>query len=221
VVERGMTVRGVQHIERQEIVDTLREEIASGLLKPGQRLTEIQLIERFELTRNKVRDALGRLQADRLLKVVPNVGAVVTELSQKDIEHSYDLMGALEGLAVRVSTPYILPQHLERLQLLIDKMEAADEPSAFLVSNDEFHILIASLSENDLLTGITGSLRFRLRRFGLQALQNPLQIAASRKEHRRIFEAIKGIKPTRAEQLVRDHYLYAKNRLIKGMNKSL
>ena len=149
------------------------------------------------------------------------MGAIVAELSQKDIEHSYDVMGTLEGLAVRVATPYITPEHLKRLQVLIEKMDAADNASNFLAPNDEFHTLIASLSENDLLIGITESLRFRLRRFGRQALQNPLQRAASRKEHRKIFEAISNLKPAKAEQLVRDHYLRAKVRLIKGINKSL
>jgi DNA-binding FadR family transcriptional regulator len=46
-------------------------------------------------------------------------------------------------------------------------------------------------------------------------------MAASKKEHRKVFEAIKGSKPKKAEQAVRDHYLNAKIRLIKGMNKSL
>jgi DNA-binding GntR family transcriptional regulator len=208
-------------VEDQDFVDTLKDEIASGRLMPGQRLTEIQLMERFALTRNKAREALKRLDADGFVKVVPNIGAVVAELSQKEIEHSYDLMGVLEGLSVRVATPYVTPQHLERLRLLIDKMEAAEEPSTFLIFNNEFHAVIASLSENDQLMGITDNLRIKLRRFGLQALQNPLQMAASKKEHRRIFEAVEGNKPEKAEQAVRDHHVNAKNRLIKGMTKSL
>jgi DNA-binding GntR family transcriptional regulator len=216
-----MTLRRGRLTERQGIVETLREEIASGRLMSGQRLTEIQLMERFLLSRNKVREALKRLDADGFVKVTPNVGAVVAELSQKDIEHSYDLMGTLEGLAARVATPYMAPQHLKDLQSLIDKMDAAEDPSTFIVPNDEFHTLIASLSENEQLIRITNNLRCKLMRFGLQALHNPLQMAASKRDHKRIFEAIKGIKPTKAEQLVRNHYLHAKNRLIKGMNKSL
>ncbi len=208
-------------MECRSIVDTLKEEIASGTLEPGQRLTENQLMERFQLSRNRSREALKQLGAEGFLKITPNVGAVVTELSQKDIEHSYDLMGVLEGLAARVATPCISPRHLEELQLLIDKMEAAEGPSMFLVFNNEFHSLIASLSENDQLISITDNLRVQLRRFGLRALQNPLQMAASKTEHRKMFHAIKENKPEEAEQAVREHHLNAKNRLIKGMNKSL
>lgn len=217
----AMTSRQVRLTEHQGIVETLKEEIASGTLIPGQRITEIQLIERFALSRNKVREALKQLDADAFVKVTPHVGAVVAELSQKDVEHSYDLMGVLEGLAARVATPYLTPEHFAQLQRLIDKMDTAKDASMFIVPNDEFHTFIASLSENEQLMRITNNLRCKLMRFGLQALHNPLQLAASRREHKKIFEAIKGIRPAKAEQLVRDHYLHAKNRLIKGINKSL
>jgi len=217
----GTILRKKKLMQYQGIMDILKEEIASGRLKPGQRLTENQLMERFQLSRNKAREVLKQLGADGFVKLTPNIGAVVAEMSQKDIEHSYDLMGVLEGLSARVATPYITPQHLERLRLLMDKMEATKDPSTFLIFNNEFHALIASLSENDQLISITDNLRIKLRRFGLRALQNPLQIAASRTEHRKVFEAIKDNKPEKAEKAVRDHHLNAKNRLIKGMNKSL
>lgn len=209
--------RGKQH----GIVEILKEEIASGRLAPGQRLTEVQLIERFALSRNKVREALKQLDADAFVKVTPHVGAVVAELSQKDVEHSYDLMGVLEGLAARVATPYLTSQHFEKLQSFIDRMDAARDASTFIVPNDEFHTFIDSLSENEQLMRITNNLRCKLMRFGLQALHNPLQLAASRRDHKKILEAMKGVKPAKAEQLVREHYLHAKNRLIKGINKSL
>ena len=53
-------------------------------------------------------------------------------LSHKDIEHSYDLIAALEGLSVREATPFITAQHLERLELVIDKMEIAEDAVAVL-----------------------------------------------------------------------------------------
>src|SRR4030042_122501 len=126
--ELGVILGRGEVMEWQRIVEILKEDIVSDKLKPGQRLTENQLMERFHLSRNKVREALKQLGADGFAKVTPNAGAVVAELSQKDIEHSYDLMGVLEGLAARVATPYITSQHLERLRLLMDKMDAAEEP---------------------------------------------------------------------------------------------
>ena len=208
-------------MKRQEIVDTLKEEIANGGFRPGQRLVETQLSERFALTRNKVREVLRRLETEGFVKVIPNVGAVVSELSQKDIEHSYDLMAVLEGLSVREATSFITSQHLESLQLVIEQMETIDDPLLFYKLNDEFHALLARLSENERLIRLADNLRIHIRRFGTQAFYNPAQRAASRKAHGKIFETIKEAKPAKAEQLVRDHYLQTKNCHIRAVHKSL
>ncbi len=65
------------------------------------------------------------------------------------------------------------------------------------------------------------NLRLQLRRFGSQALHNPLDMPAANKEHRAIFDAIKALEPEKAEQLVREHYLNGTGRLIKHMSRSL
>jgi len=208
-------------MKRQQIVEILKEEITNGTLSPGQRLVEAQLSDRFALTSYKIRQALRQLEADGFVKVIPNVGAMVSELSQKDIEHSYDLMAALEGLSVREATPFITPQHIKKLELLIDKMERIEDPLLFYKLNDEFHSMVSSLSENERLIQIADNLRIHLRRFGSEVFYNPIQRAASRKEHRRIFEAIKEAQPAKAERLVRDHYLKTKNCHIRAACKSL
>jgi DNA-binding GntR family transcriptional regulator len=205
----------------QDVAAHLREEIATGILRPGQRLIEAQICERFSVTRSRVREALRRLEQDGLVRIVPNVGANVAELSERDIEHSYDLMAVLEGLAVSVGTPFVTAPRLELMETLIDRMEATSEVSEFLVPNNEFHVLLASLSENERLIAYTDNLRVHLRRFGIRALSNPFQMAASKTEHRKIFEAIRDLKAAKAEMLVRRHYVQAKTRLIKGIHMSL
>jgi DNA-binding GntR family transcriptional regulator len=208
-------------MKRQDIVEILKEEITNGRFSPGQRLVETQLAERFTLTNYKIRQALRKLEVEDFVKLIPNVGAMVSELSQKDIEHSYDLMAALEGLSVREATPFITPKHLEKLERVIDKMETAEDPLVFYSLNDEFHSEVASLSENERLIRFADNLRIHLRRFGSEVFYNPVQRAASRKEHKKIFEAIKEARSAKAERLVRDHYLKTKNCHVRAVCKSL
>ena len=66
-------------MKHQEIADILKEEITSGVFSPGQRLVEAQLGERFALTSYKIRQALRKLEAEGFVKVIPNVGAMVSE----------------------------------------------------------------------------------------------------------------------------------------------
>lgn len=209
----------INSIKRYEIVESLKAWIVT--LKPGQRLVEINLCERFGVKRSVVREVLRQLEQDLFVKIIPHVGAVVAELSVKDLEHTYDMLGVLEGLALRVATPSITAEHLEIIQTLIIKMKSADNPSLFFDHNREFHSFLTSLSENERLIGFAENLRNHVRCFYLRGLYRPLQIQTAIDEHQKIFEALKKMKPAKAEQLVRNHYLRSKNRLIKYLNKSL
>ncbi|MEW6666124.1 MAG: GntR family transcriptional regulator [Thermodesulfobacteriota bacterium] len=205
----------------EELKTILQWEIASGSLKSAQRLVEAHLCERFQVKRHRIREVLRELEREGFVKIVPNVGAAVTSVSQKDIEQAYDLLGVLEGLAVRVITPFIKHEQLASLEKLLRKMESTDVPSEFERYNDEFHSLITYWSENDRLRKFTDNLRQNQKRFASHSFLSPGQIQASRLDHRRMFEAMKHGKPVEAERLMRSHLLRAKNRLIKYMNKSL
>ena len=88
------------------------------------------------------------------------------------------------------------------------------------LSNKEFHSFLTSLSENDRLIKFAENLRNHVRCFYFRGFYRPhIQLASN--EHRKIFEAIKEMKPAKVEQLIRAHYLNSKNRLVKYMNKSL
>jgi DNA-binding GntR family transcriptional regulator len=207
--------------ERQKIVEDLKAGIASGRFKPGQRLVEIHLSNVLGVTRGKIREALRKLEQDGFVQIIPNVGARVAEFSQKDIEHIYDLMSVVEGLAVRVITPFLTDEQLKRIEALMDKAEAAHKPTQFFELNNELHSFLITLSENDHLIRLSENFMFRIRCLNLQCLFSPGQMAASVKEHRKILKAMKERKAAKAEQLMRNHLLCAKNRLIKFINKSL
>lgn len=207
--------------ERHKIVEDIKVGIASGRFKPGQRLVEVHLSNVLDVTRSKIREALRKLEQDGFVEIIPNVGARVAEFSQKDIEHIYDLMSIIEGLAVRVITPFLTDEQLKKIEALIHKLEAAHKPTQFFKLNNKLHSFLITLSENDHLIRLAENFMFRIRCLNLQCLFSPGQMAASVKEHRKIFEAMKERKAAKAEQLMRNHLLYAKNRLIKYLNKSL
>lgn len=206
---------------RQKIVEDLKKAIARGAFNPRQRLVEAQLCQRYKAGRSVVREALRYLEQDGFVKIIPNSGAIVTELSQKDAEQIYDLMGALEGLGMRVATPIINQKEVGKIEKLVKKMEATNNPFKFFQYNFEFHTYMDHLSGNDRLIKFMKNLRAQAHRISLRSFYNPGQIRASLIEHRKILDAIKEINPVKAEHLIRDHYLQSKNRLIKYMNRSL
>ena len=204
-----------------EVAKEIMTAIATGALKPGQRLVEVSLCELFGVKRNKVREALRKLEHDGFVNITPNVGAVVSEVSRIDIEQMYDLLSVLDGMAVRVVTPCIAPEQLASLEVILEKMEATDDPALYADHNNEFHSLLAAYSENSRLIKVADNVRNSIAAFGFRSFFAPGQIAASNRDHRKILDAIKENKPEKAEKTMRKHVLDAKNRLIKWMYKSL
>jgi DNA-binding GntR family transcriptional regulator len=206
---------------KQEIAEDLKKAIARGVFSPGQRLTEAALCKRYEVGRSLVRDALRHLEQEGFISINPHVGAVVTELSQKDVEQIYDLMGTLEGLAMRVATPIISNKQILKIERIVQRMEATTNIFRFFQYNWEFHNVMVQLSENDRLIKLMNNLRAQAHRLSLRSFYNPGQIRASLIEHRKILEAIKETDPLKVEKLIREHYLRSKNRLIKYLSRSL
>jgi len=204
-----------------EVAKEIMKAIATGALKPGQRLVEVQLCELFDVKRNKIREALRKLEHEGFVNITPNVGAVVSEVSRIDIEQMYDLLSVLDGMAVRLVTPCVMPEQLASLEAVLDKMEATDDPALFADHNNEFHTLLCSYSENGRLMKVADNLRLSIMAFGFRSFFAPGQIAASNRDHRKVLQAIKENKPEKAEKIMRKHVLDAKNRLIKWLYKSL
>ena len=204
-----------------EVAKEIMTTIATGALKPGQRLVEASLCDLFGVKRNKIREALRKLEHDGFVNITPNVGAVVSEVSRIDIEQMYDLLAVLDGMAARVVTPCIVPEQLASLETILEKMEAIDDPALYADYNNEFHSLLCSYTDNSRLMKVAENLRLSIMAFGFRSFFVPGQIAASNRDHRKVLQAVKENKPDKAEKTMRKHVLDAKQRLIKWMYKSL
>lgn len=205
----------------QEVANEIMEAIAKGELEPGQRLVETHLMKLYGVKRNKIRMVLNKLEHDGFVKIIPHAGAIVAEFSHTDIEQIYDLLSVLDGLAVRLITPFITVEQLGNLEKLLEQMEATDNSAIIADYNDKFHKLLCIYSENDRLINFSDKLNLNITAFGYRSFHVPGQVEATIAEHRKIFQAIKENNPEKAEKLMRKHLIDAKKRLIKWLYRSL
>ena len=91
-IERHQTLR-------EKILETIREAILRGALKPGEKVAEPELAERFGISRTPIREAFRQLESEGYLTVIPRKGAVVTALSERDVEEFYAIKSILEYVA--------------------------------------------------------------------------------------------------------------------------
>ncbi|MEW6615317.1 MAG: GntR family transcriptional regulator [Thermodesulfobacteriota bacterium] len=124
------------------VFNALKKAIFSGQLKPGQRLVESSLAAQFGVSSIPLREAIKKLEAEKLVEVIPYKGAHVAKASPQDIEYMYTIVGVLEGYAAKLVTPMLKPLHLNKLKnlhLQMQKEELKKEGKNWLKVNNEFH----------------------------------------------------------------------------------
>jgi DNA-binding GntR family transcriptional regulator len=138
-------------------VRRLRAEILAGDLKPGQRLVEEQIRQRFAISRAPLREALRTLSNQGLVEHVPRRGTRVTELSARDVAELFGLRFLLERYAARLAFP-LTPEDdsdpLVEVRARLDEMRAADEARDELAKDDAhraFHLAVVALAGNHQL----------------------------------------------------------------------
>ena len=94
----------VKHIAASdEIAELLRDAIISGELKPRERLIEMDLSARYNVSRTPIREAIRNLEAAGLVKLIPYKGAIVADVDVAEIQSIYEVRATLEGMATSVA----------------------------------------------------------------------------------------------------------------------
>ncbi|MBI1778900.1 MAG: GntR family transcriptional regulator [Proteobacteria bacterium] len=191
-----------------EVIRSLEEEILRGVLKPGERLDEAELSQRFGVSRTPVRDALRHLAASELVDIRPHQSAVVATLTIPRLIEMFEVMAELEGMCARLACGRIRGEQQETLKQANADCAAALETGdivRFYAANNRFHETIYEAAGNRFLREQTIQLRNRLSPYRRQVTYQPGRMKASIVEHDRIMSAIQEMKPLAADQAMRFH----------------
>jgi len=192
------------------VVQTLREAILSGKMKPGQKLRQEELAQQLDISPTPVREAFRQLEAEGLVVHLPHKGVRVTDVSAESVEEIYLIRSALESLAARLavmrSQSADLNKLIQKLEGLQRSMEECLEKKNYqeLVNlHEEFHMSLYEMSGSQRLRRLITSLRSLFPRISLWAI--PERAARSMEEHKEILEAIRNRQAERTERLVSEH----------------
>lgn len=203
----------------QEIVySTIREAIQTGKYAPGRRLVADELAQELGTSRMPVREALRRLEVTGLVSIAPHRGAVVSQLSAREIVEIYHIRAVLEGLAARLAVAHLRREDFERLTALVEQMAAADpsprERARLLRANHDFHRILWRAAAAPRLTELLENLYDASHRFRNLSLLLPGRLAQVNEEHRRILDALGRGEAAAAERLANEHHENTARRLI-------
>jgi DNA-binding GntR family transcriptional regulator len=185
----------------------LREAILGGELRPGDRIRQEEVAERFGASRLPVREALRILEAEGLTEHQTHKGARVPRLSQHEVEVIYQMRERLEPLAITESLPALTLDDLTRIEAVQRRIEANDDVDRFLELDREFHLLTYTACTIDPLMSMVRRLwnsTQHYRRAFIQ-LSGPGRMWVVNAEHRLILDALQRRDPLDAERHLSGH----------------
>ena len=220
---------GIYAIEKQktlksQVVDSVKESIATGKLKPGERICETKLAEDLGISRTPLREAIHTLEAEGFLKVIPRKGAVISEYSEKDINDIYEIKAALEGLAARLATENLTDTEIKQMeqsneQLKSMSLKGESSVSRFFKMHNQFHDIFLKGSNNERLYQLNCQVMEPLKRFRLTSLAIPGRFEEAVTTHGEIIEAFRKKNAKLAEKLVIKNVKEGGAALLKKLEK--
>jgi len=191
---------------RQSVYDALIDLIVGGELRPGQHLVETDLARQLGVSRQPIREALHRMEAEGWVDLRPSQGAFVHVPTSSEVDELLDVRALLEAetavLAARTATPAQVGR-LREICAAGQRAAGQDDLSAAIAANDLFHAEIALVAGNAVLAELAGIVGRRVQWY--YRMVAPERGYSSWSEHAELIDAIEAADAEQAQLLARRH----------------
>ena len=199
----------------------LREDILKGRYKQQDELREATIGKELGVSRTPVREALRQLELEGLVAIVPNKGAYVTGISQKDIWDIYQMRKYLEGMCARWAAEHITEDQLEELEetILLSEFQMKKEngynKEQVTGLDGRFHTILYEASGSRMLCHVLTDFHRYVQMARKSSINVKARAEKSIEEHKAILQAIRDRNPDLAEQLAKEHIVHVMQNLKK------
>jgi DNA-binding GntR family transcriptional regulator len=191
-----------------KLANDMAEAILSGEFAPGYRLDEQLLAQRYNVSRTPVREALRQLATTGLIETRPRRGAIVTQVTSKQLEELFVAMAELEATCARLAAMSMSPTERRRLQALHERMgdpARQQDAKTFADDNHLLHTMIYAGAHNSVIEDMATTMRRRLSPFRRAQFQLEGRPPRSFAEHDAVVSAIIAGNPAAAHAAMLHH----------------
>ena len=202
------------------VYNALKEQIVTGEVMPGERITVMQVAEEFGVSAMPVREALKRLQQEGLVTITPHAGAQVVKSNVKQYQEITQIRILLEPYAAMLATQRLDGQDLEHLEKMLAEMELCVESGdsrTYSELNTKFHQYIYSCCGNATLIETINSLWEKTRMSKNVFLMERDRMPLSIQEHKECLECLRKRDP----EAVREAFDRHKRRGFEAVERGL
>jgi DNA-binding GntR family transcriptional regulator len=185
----------------------IRELIVSLDLRPGSVVNERELMERLDLGRTPIREAVRRLAQEQLVEVFPRRGTFVTNVEIRDLASICEVRGSLESHAARIAAERANDTDREELLALIAELDAESQhdDSALMALDERIHRAVYRATHNQFLAATLEEYYLLALRIWFLALEQPRELEQAVLQHRLLLEAIVARDGAEAERIMHAH----------------
>ncbi len=217
-----------EHIKREDsdkyslrgkVFQSLRKEILRGKYKEHDELREAKIAEDLGVSRTPVREALRQLELEGLITIIPNKGAYVNGITEKDVKDIYMIRSLLEGLCVRMAIEHMDHSQIDALEenvMLADFHAKKGNGEKLAELDNHFHEILYNASDSKILEHLLRDFHQYVAKVREINLSNNKRCLASNHEHTELVEAIKKHDSDLAEKLANQHILNAYQSMVKS-----
>ena len=192
--------------------------IRFGELGPGARVRTGEIAIAIGLSRQPVREAIRRLEAEGYLTSRPNCGAIVSKYTAEQLSEMFEIRTALECLAVGIATPQLRPEDFAQLEQMLDAMAGADNTTnVWLARHTEFHLALVGMARRPRLALEIARLHAALEPYLRLWFLHVGTPNDAREEHEQLLQALRSGYPRHAEDVMHDHVLATAAQIIPSL----
>lgn len=197
-------------LQGETAYERLREEIRTGRLPPGARLTETEIAQRLQISRTPVREAIRRLEVEGLVDHQPRTGAVIRKLDYPEIMELYEMRTVLEATAARLAARAASAMELEELASINrDMTRATGEPTRMAELNRLFHDRLMDAARNRFLLRSKATVESTMMILGPSSMKSHTRAVEAVEEHEAVLRALNDRDGAAAEAVMRTHMEHA------------
>lgn len=201
-----------------QVFAKLEGDIIQGIYPKGEILTELKLVEQLGVSRTPIREALRRLEQERLIADTGK-GSVVLGITEEDLVDIMDIRLRVEGLATYYATKNMTPDGLKELAHVVDLQDyysTKEDWDHLSQLDDKFHDLICTLCGRSVIRDTIQPLHRKIKRYRKASMERKARTPHMINEHRQIYDAIAAGDAELAEKLTVAHIENAKKNMLEG-----
>ena len=202
-----------------QVFEKLENDIIVGIYPRGEILTELKLVEQLGVSRTPIREALRRLEQERLI-ADSGKGSVVLGITVEDLMDIMDIRKSVEALAAYHATRNMPPEGLKQLRHNIELQQFYYEKwdlDHLQRMDDEFHEIMCNFSCRTVIRDTLVPLHRKTKRYRKISMEDSSRVPNTLKEHKSIFQAVLEGDAQKAGELTARHIENAKEHMIERL----